>query len=130
MNTNDMVFVFGSNLAGVHGAGAAKWARHNRGAIFGIGVGRCGQSYAIPTKDEYLQTLPLTTVNGHIVKFLEYTSALTATQFQVTQLGCGLAGYKPKDIAPLFFGAPRNCFFDTDWIPWLGYSHNYWGNQK
>ena len=65
------VFVFGSNLAGRHGAGAARFARTHRGAIYGLGVGRQGNSYAIPTKDSKLATLPLHRIALYVEDFIE-----------------------------------------------------------
>lgn len=104
----DEVFVFGSNLAGRHGKGAALHARQYHGAIYGRGVGPQGQSYAIPTKDERLRTLPLEVIEGHVKKFLSYAHCFSFTHFRVTAIGCGLAGYKPEQIAPMFRGAPPN----------------------
>ena len=104
----DPIFVFGSNLAGRHGKGAALWARQHRGAVYGIGQGRQGQSYAIPTKDERLRTLPLETIGAHAVRFMDYARIYPELSFQLTPIGCGLAGYGPEQIAPLFKGAPPN----------------------
>lgn len=72
MVTDNMIFVFGSNLAGIHGAGADKWAKYARGAKQGVGVGLCGQSYAIPTKDHELKPLSLGIIYGYIKDFKEY----------------------------------------------------------
>lgn len=69
------VFVFGSNAAGRHGNGAALWARHHRGAIYGCGEGHQGNSYAIPTKDAQLRTLPLDVVKLHVDSFLAWDKA-------------------------------------------------------
>lgn len=104
----DPVFVFGSNLAGRHGKGAALWARQHRGAIYGQGVGPQGNSYAIPTKDENLRTLPLATVYRHCRDFLAYTLAHDDRLFELTPIGCGLAGFTPEQIAPAFINAPPN----------------------
>jgi hypothetical protein len=113
------VFVFGSNLAGRHGAGAALFARNYNGAIYGQGVGPQGQSYAIPTKDALLQTLPLILIKTYILGFLEYAKANPALTFYVTRIGCGLAGYKDEDIAPMFKSHPSNCTMPVEWEPWL-----------
>jgi len=103
------IFVFGSNLAGRHGKGAALHARQNCGAIYGQGEGLQGQSYAIPTKDAQLRTLPLDTISRHVAAFLEFALTRPDLTFQVTAIGCGLAGYKPKDIAWMFdLPPPRN----------------------
>lgn len=69
---SEPIFVFGSNLAGRHGKGAALFARRNHGAIYGQGVGRQGNSYAIPTKDAKLRTLPLVTIHEHVGDFIVY----------------------------------------------------------
>lgn len=102
------VFVFGSNLAGRHGAGAAKWAVQNRGAIYGQGEGLQGNSYGIPTKDERIKTLPLKEIKVHVDRFLAIARSRPDLEFQLTPIGCGLAGYKHEQIAPMFDGAPAN----------------------
>ena len=102
------VFVFGSNLAGRHGKGAALWARQHRGAIYGRGVGRQGNAYAIPTKDHDLRVLPLAAIAGHVAAFLDHARRFTSTAFELTPIGCGLAGYCPEQIAPMFSDAPPN----------------------
>lgn len=115
------VFVFGSNLAGRHGAGAALFARQNRGAQYGVGVGRTGNAYAIPTKDERLVTLALPQILPHVETFLEYAKSRLYDwksgqheQFQVTAIGCGYAGYTPAEIAPMFEKAPPNCMLPKE----------------
>jgi hypothetical protein len=115
-----MIFVFGSNLAGRHGKGAALFARANHGAVYGQGVGRTGNSYAIPTKDAKLQTLPLPTIRSYILDFLDYAKAHPELTFNVTRVGCGLAGYTDQDIAPLFAGHPANCNMPPEWEQLLG----------
>lgn len=123
-----MIFVFGSNLAGIHGAGAARVALEKHGAILHEGHGPQGNSYAIPTKDEHIETLPLGAVKEHVKNFLAFAKMwLGKKTFQVTAIGCGLAGFKHEQIAPLFKGAPENCYFDTVWKEWLGNSVKYWG---
>ena len=97
------IFVFGSNEAGRHGLGAARLAFRRFGAIMGQGDGKMGQCYGISTKDDQFKTLPLHRIAPKILKFLRYAEAHPELKFLVTQIGCGLAGYKPKQIAPLFF---------------------------
>lgn len=121
-----MIFVFGSNLAGIHGAGAARYAHEHEGAVWGIGEGHYGNSYAIPTKDHMIRSLRIPTIRSHVVRFLSYANNHPELVFKVTQIGCGLAGFKPEDIAPMFQDAPDNCYFDTAWRKWLG-ERNYWG---
>lgn len=109
------VFVFGSNLAGIHGAGAARFAVENHGAKYGQGIGYQGNSYGIPTKDKAIRTLPLSAIAKHVDVFIAFAKEHPLLTFQVTQIGCGLAGYQARDIAPMFVEAPDNCLFDRDW---------------
>lgn len=95
------VFVFGSNLAGKHGTGAAKTAL-KWGAKYGEGVGLQGSTYAIPTRDVHINTLPLSEIKKYVDDFTNFAKQNGELTFLVTQIGCGLAGYKPIDIAPLF----------------------------
>lgn len=104
-----IVFVFGSNLAGRHGAGSALFARRYQGAVTGKGEGPQGNSYAIPTKDEHLNPLSLSQVKMHVDRFIEYAKANPATTFNIVAIGCGLAGYTPEQIGPMFKDAPTNC---------------------
>jgi len=97
------IFVFGSNLAGIHGAGAAKLASDRFGARTGQGEGAAGQTYAIPTKDFDILTLPIEEVEYGVSRFIRWAKANPLVICLVTEIGCGLAGYQPKDIAPLFF---------------------------
>lgn len=122
------VFVFGSNEAGIHGAGAARVALDSHGAIYGKSYGHYGDSFAIPTKNELItEALPLNRINGYVNGFIAYAEGHRHLNFQVTRIGCGLAGLKDKEIAPMFLGAPKNCLFDKAWYPWLGNGVEYWG---
>jgi hypothetical protein len=109
------IFDFGSNLAGRHGAGAAVTAREVYGAVYGEGVGRTGNAYALPTKDERLRTLPLTRIRTYVQNFLTYARQHPELTFTVTRVGCGLAGYTDDEIAPMFIGAPSNCQMPRGW---------------
>ncbi len=91
-----------ANLAGRHGAGAALNAAQKHGAIEGRGIGCQGRSYGIPTKDRNIETLPIRRIEGYVFDFLEYAYLHPKDTFNVTEIGCGLAGYTPQDIAPLF----------------------------
>lgn len=113
----DPVFVFGSNLAGRHGKGAARAAWEQYGAIRGRGVGHHGNSYAIPTKDANIQTLPLVTILGHVRDFVVYARLNPQLTFRVTPIGCGLAGYTPDQIGPMFAGAPDNVLLPNEFKP-------------
>lgn len=112
---NKEIFVFGSNLSGIHGAGAAKCAFEEHGAKWREGIGHHGNSYAIPTKDKRIKTLPLRTIQLYVREFLNYAHAHPEFTFNVTRIGCGLAGYKDEDIAPLFRGYTSNCRLDSNW---------------
>jgi hypothetical protein len=105
------IFVFGSNLAGRHGKGAALHAIQNYAAIYGQGVGMQGQSYAIPTKDEKLKPLELSAISYYVHQFINWANYCHLKDkdylFMVTAIGCGLAGYKPNQIAPMFKSARR-----------------------
>ena len=91
------IFVFGSNLAGMHGGGAARTARLYFGAVLGNGDGPQGQSYAIPTMQGGVET-----IRPYVDKFIDYAKAHPEQTFLVTPIGCGIAGFTPDDIAPLF----------------------------
>ena len=96
------VFVFGSNLAGIHGAGAAKLAYEKFGAKWGYGKGLYGQSYALPTKNSEIRTMHINNINDCVRDFIWYADQHPELIFLVTEIGCGLAGLEPKDIAPMF----------------------------
>jgi hypothetical protein len=102
------IFVFGSNLAGIHGAGSALHARQAYGAQLKVGEGRTGDAYGIPTKDKFLRTLPLSYIQAAVSRFLVYAKEHPELEFEVVKIGCGLAGYKPGDIAPFFKGHTPN----------------------
>lgn len=74
-----------------------------------------GMAYAIPTKDENLMTLPLDAIQDFVQKFITYAQCHTEMQFFVTRIGCGLAGYTDREIAPLFKEAPANCELPHGW---------------
>lgn len=95
------VFVFGSNLKGQHGGGAAKLAR-KWGAKWGKGIGMAGQTYAIPTKKDFVKTMPIDEIELFVSQFIFYAKDHAELMFLVTKIGCGLAGYEVEDIAPLF----------------------------
>jgi len=96
----DEVFVFGSNLAGMHGGGAAYAAFKKFGAIWGRGVGLQGQSYAIPTMQGGVET-----IKPYVDAFIDFAKAHPDLFFYVTRIGCGIAGFADAEIAPLFAAA-------------------------
>lgn len=114
------VLVFGSNLAGRHGAGAARDAAAHYGARYGEGVGAHGRSYAIPTKDRFIRTLPLDTIRPYVAEFVEYARSRPDKTFLITPIGTGLAGYAASDIAPMFKDVPDNCELPGSWLQVLG----------
>ena len=96
----DEVFVFGSNLKGMHGGGAALAAWRYFGAKLGQGVGLQGQSYAIPTMQGGVET-----IKPYVDEFMVFAAAHPELHFYVTRIGCGIAGFSDGEIAPLFAGA-------------------------
>lgn len=118
-----MVFVFGSNREGRHGAGAALFALRRRGAIYGKPEGLQGNAYAIVTKELRAGYPPvlLPEVKDGIVRFLAFAREHPEMSFEMTRIGCGLAGFKDEEIAPMFSEAPRNVFLPREWAPILSY---------
>lgn len=115
MTFKDHIFVFGSNLAGRHGAGAALTARKKYGAVYGVGKGPTGKAYALPTKDRDLKSLSLELIQEHVNEFITYAGAHPELTFYVTPVGCGLAGYTHEEISPMFKHAPVNCLLPAGW---------------
>lgn len=99
LNENE-IFVFGSNLQGMHGGGAARVAHNFFGAEWGVGVGLTGQTYAIPTMQGGVETIA-----PYVDDFIEYAHNHRELKFYVTRIGCGIAGFRDEDIAPLFKNA-------------------------
>ena len=93
----DEIFVFGSNLGGMHGGGAANAAYRKFGAIIGQGVGLQGQSYAIPTMQGGVET-----IKPYVDEFIEFAKGHPELTFLVTRIGCGIAGFMDEEISPLF----------------------------
>lgn len=128
------VFVFGSNLEGVHGAGAALYAAQKYGAKRGVGEGHVGMSYALPTRKvsyrggmiHSIDTLPLPAIQTHVDTFIQYASQHPEFRFRVTCIGTGHAGLEHDDMAPMFVAASGNCFFDSAWGLWLP-GKTFWG---
>ncbi len=110
------IFVFGSNLAGAHGGGAARVAYERFGAIWGLGVGQAGQSYAIPTMHGGVDA-----IRPYVDQFIEFAKTRKDLKFFVTRIGCGIAGFQDKDIAPLFKSAldVGNIILPKDFVNYL-----------
>lgn len=119
MNDGKHVFVFGSNLAGRHGKGAAKQAVDHWGASYGNGHGPQGEAYAIPTKDRELRVLSRAEIEFGVRSFKDYASKTPNDTFLVTAIGTGLAGYSHSVIAPMFKDAPENCVLPEEWRTYL-----------
>ena len=94
------MFVFGSNLAGMHGGGAARAALDRFGAVWGQGVGLQGQSYGIPTMHGDLDA-----IRPYVDEFIEFAKGRPDLKFLVTRIGCGIAGFRDEEMAPLFRAA-------------------------
>ena len=137
---DNAVFVFGSNTGGIHGAGAAKEAYKNHGARWGSGYGHVGSSFAVPTKGhefDYLnrpfvgKTLDLKTIEEFITGFVAYARTHPELDFRVTCLGCGLAGLRHDEVAPIFnklrADQMPNVYFDTLWTEHLSINAKFWG---
>ena len=125
-DTDHWILVFGSNEKGIHGLGAAKTALDQWGAQLGRPEGLQGESYAIPTKDDKLQTLALPAIQVYVERFIQFAKENPLLRFKVTAIGTGLANIPSKHLAPMFADAPKNCYFDTVWKPWLS-KKNFWG---
>lgn len=109
----DDVFVFGSNAGGLHGGGAARIAHERFGAIWGEGHGHHGQSYAIDTMSG------LDVLADEARDFIGYAVAHPELRFLLTPVGCGIAGYAPEQVAPLFSGIPDNVTVPASFAPYL-----------
>lgn len=112
------IFVFGSNREGRHGAGAALCALREHGACYGHPEGLQGNSYAIVTK-ELRRGWPRVTfqeVKDGVFRFLAFAREHPELKFQMTRIGCGLAGFEDHEIAPLFANAPENVYLPPEWV--------------
>ena len=114
----DEIFIYGSNLAGRHGAGAARLAMEKFGAIYGIGEGLQGNSYALPTKDKFISTLPLSEIEKHIDTLYDCILKHPHKHFLITKIGCGLANLNIFQVAPMFkkFISLSNCSLPKEFI--------------
>lgn len=95
------IFVFGSNTAGYHIGGAAKEAAENYGAIDGISIGYSGNSYAIATLDSAFKQVPIGLIKMQVINLFDNAKD-NGARFFITRIGCGIAGFKDSEIAPLF----------------------------
>lgn len=118
MTVDNTIFVFGSNRQGRHGKGAALEARDKWGANYGQASGRQGRSYAIVTKELRRGWLPVTLseIESEVGTFLLYAKSQPTLTFNVTPIGCGLAGFTPEQIAPMFRNAPENVNLPAEFL--------------
>lgn len=118
---NNEIFVFGSNLAGRHGAGAAKIAREKFRAVYGVGKGLTGRCYAFPTKDRQINPLPLESIRQEFIDLFACCENFPKYTFLLTKVGCGLAGYSIKEISGCYEGLdiPVNLVVPEEF--WLQY---------
>ena len=110
------IFVFGSNLSGFHAGGAAAVARDKFGAVLGKGVGLQGNSYAIPTMQGGVET-----IRPYVDEFIAFAKQHPELTFYVTRIGCGIAGFRDRDIAPLFVDAidEENILLPREFVEWI-----------
>jgi hypothetical protein len=117
------VFVFGSNLLGLHGLGAAHYAYKKLGYPWGKSKGyhlsSKGACYGIPTKDELLYTLDYQEIDMYVMEFKDYCEDHPTMRFFVTRVGCGYAKIPDEKMAELFKGSPDNCIFPVEWRRFL-----------
>lgn len=111
---SSLIFVFGSNLSGRHGAGAAKEALMVHGAIYGQAEGHQGFSYAIPTKDRHLKPLSLEEINVYVQRFLTWNANNPDKPLYITAVGTGFSEYPHAAIAPMFKGI-KNAWLPEPW---------------
>ena len=105
------IFVFGSNGFGAHNGGAAAMAVAKFGAIYGQAEGLQGQSYAIDTMDGF------EVMKEQVGRFIEFAKEHPELKFLVTEIGCGIAGYSPEEVAPLFADVPGNVVLPEAFMP-------------
>jgi hypothetical protein len=128
---DNLIFVFGSNTKGWHGAGSALQAKLNWGAVQGVGEGLQGLSYALPTKTTPGSVMSFERLRRHVQKFMDTVREPTHQDkfWLITCVGCGLAGFRDHEVAPLFrdICTHPNAYFDTNWQGWLEPETKYWG---
>lgn len=115
----DLIWVFGSNTRGRHGAGAALVAVERFGAVRGVGEGLTGNAYAIPTKDDKLRPRNIEDIRQSVERFCEFARQNSDRRFFVTRVGCGLAAFRDEQIAPMFAGVPENCSLPESWARYV-----------
>jgi hypothetical protein len=121
LTSNKLVFVFGSNKAGRHGKGAAKYAMDNYGAVYGKGEGYYGNSYAIATKGYNLEPMEWPEIELSVREFLNFAEVNPELNFELTPIGCGLAGHSIQSLkgSLKFYGMSNNVFLSKSWLDYL-----------
>lgn len=114
---DDRIFVFGSNLLGIHGAGAARYARVDLGAEMGVGEGLTGRTYALPTCYAPGEPVTLQELAVYVDNFLRYAESRPDLRFFLSKVGCGIAGFEEDVVAYIFWqlGIPNNVDIPPDW---------------
>ena len=116
---SEYIFVFGSNLAGLHSIEIPLVAKNFFAAEFGVSLGVTGRSYAIPIKDRFIRILQLKEIRRYVEMFKAYTNDHPELKFWITHIGVERRGYKHHEIAPMFIGCNRNCIFPEQWRQFL-----------
>jgi len=111
----NQIFIFGSNLNGAHGAGAARQAHDDFGAEYGVGEGVTGQSYAFPTLNKNMQKVPTEALEASRDKLFAFAQANPQLEFLLTKVGCGLAGFPEEEMESLFDVVPENIIKPKEW---------------
>ncbi len=116
----EKVFVFGSNLAGLHREAHNELAAKSFGAEVGVYLGKTGNSYAIPIKNRFIQPLTLNQIKTYVAMFQQFAADQPDMLFHIARLEMGFRkGYKSWQIATMFKGCGKNCFFPHQWKPYL-----------
>jgi len=118
-NSSEYIFVFGSNLAGIHKTDLGEIAQTYYYAETGISIGLTGNSYAIPIKDRFIRILHINDVKKYVDQFIEFTNNQPDKKFWISDFCIDKKGYKPNQFAILFRGCNNNCNFPLSWKPYL-----------
>lgn len=113
------VFVFGSNAAGQHYGGAARVAFNKFGAVWGVGEGLRGNSYALPTLDHYMRRVSVDALRYSLREFLRVVDCNPGYTFLLTKIGCGIAGWEVSQMGFLFWQVAQE-FYSGRWYPYVG----------
>jgi hypothetical protein len=112
---DERIFVFGSNEIGIHGGGAAWYAHKKLGAVWTVGEGLTGKTYALPTCSAPGKPIPFSLLELYVGRFILFAESHPELRFFVSAVGCGIAGFNETDVAYLFKHAPENCDLPPKW---------------